>query len=76
VKSLLATAGDVAGRREYLGLCVPRMQYAQFIGMYGPPPCRKRKVRIAGKVCAYVYGLVGVYDDSGPGWNALRSGPN
>ena len=22
--------------------------------MYGPPPRRKRKVRIAGKVCAYV----------------------
>jgi hypothetical protein len=30
-------------------------------GMYGPPLCRKRKVRIAGKVCAYVYGLVGVF---------------
>jgi hypothetical protein len=29
--------------------------------MYGPPPCRKRKVRIAGRVCAYVYGLVGVF---------------
>ena len=43
--------------------------------MYGPPPCRKRKVRIAGKVCAYVYGLIGVIDDPGPGWNALRSVP-
>ena len=31
------------------------------IGMYGPPLCRKRKVRIAGVVCAYVYGLVGVF---------------
>jgi hypothetical protein len=44
-------------------------------GMYGPPPRRKRKVRIAGKVCAYVYGLVGVFNDPGPGWNALRSVP-
>jgi hypothetical protein len=44
-------------------------------GMYGPPPCRKRKVRAAGKVCAYVYGLVGVFNDPGPGWNALRFGP-
>ena len=44
-------------------------------GMYGPPLCRKRKVRIAGKVCAYVYGLVGVFNDPGPGWNALRSVP-
>jgi len=26
--------------------------------MYGPPLCRKRKVRIACKVRAYVYGLV------------------
>jgi hypothetical protein len=43
--------------------------------MYGPPPRRKRKVRIAGKVCAYVYGLVGVFNDPGPGWNALRSVP-
>jgi hypothetical protein len=32
-------------------------------------------VRIAGKVCAYVYGLIGVCNDSGPGWNALRSVP-
>jgi hypothetical protein len=45
------------------------------IGMYGPPLCRKRKVRIAGVVCAYVYGLIGVFNDPGPGWNALRSGP-
>jgi hypothetical protein len=45
------------------------------IGMYGPPLCRKRKVRIAGVVCAYVYGLVGVFNDPGPGWNALRSVP-
>src|ERR1700722_18978415 len=45
------------------------------IGMYGPPPRRKRKVRIAGTVCAYVYGLVGVFNDPGPGWNALRSVP-
>jgi hypothetical protein len=30
---------------------------SQHFGMYGPPLCRKRKVRIAGKVCAYVYGL-------------------
>jgi hypothetical protein len=44
-------------------------------GMYGPPLCRKRKVRIAGVVCAYVYGLVGVFNDPGPGWNALRSVP-
>jgi hypothetical protein len=32
-------------------------------------------VRIAGKVCAYVFGLVGVFNDPGPGWNALRSVP-
>jgi hypothetical protein len=51
------------------------IETAPVIGMYGPPPCRKRKVRLAGKVCAYVYGLVGVFDDSGPGWNALRSDP-
>ena len=44
-------------------------------GQIGPPPCCKRKVRIAGKVCAYVYGLVGVFNDPGPGWNALRSVP-
>jgi hypothetical protein len=44
-------------------------------GMYGPPPCRKRKVRVAGKVRAFVYGLVGVFNDPGPGWNALRSVP-
>jgi hypothetical protein len=45
------------------------------ISMYGPPLCRKRKVRIAGVVCAYVYGLIGAFNDPGPGWNALRSGP-
>jgi hypothetical protein len=33
------------------------------------------KVRIASVVCAYVYGLVGVFNDPGPGWNALRSVP-
>ena len=49
---------------------------SRVFGMYGPPLCRKRKVRIAGKVCAYVYGLVGVIDYPGPGWNALRSVPN
>jgi hypothetical protein len=43
--------------------------------MYGPPPRRKRKVRIAGTVCAYVFGLVGMFNDPGPGWNALRSVP-
>ena len=48
---------------------------SHILGMYGPPPRRKRKVRIAGKVCAYVYGLVGVFNDPGPGWNALRSVP-
>jgi hypothetical protein len=36
-------------------------------GMFGPPPRRKRKVIIADKVCAYVYGLVGVFDEPGPG---------
>ena len=49
--------------------------HLNFPGMYGPPLCRKRKARIAGKVCAYVYGLVGVFNDPGPGWNALRSVP-
>jgi hypothetical protein len=39
----------------------------------GPPHCRKRKVRRAFKVCAYVYGLVGAISHSEPGWNALRS---
>jgi hypothetical protein len=38
--------------------------------MYGPPLCRKRKVRIAGVVCAYVYGLVGVFND--PGLDGMR----
>jgi hypothetical protein len=38
--------------------------------MYGPPPRRKRKVRIAGKVCAYVYGLVGVFN--APGLDGMR----
>jgi len=33
------------------------------------------KWRLASEVCAYVYGLVGVCDDSGPGWNALRPLP-
>ncbi len=40
------------------------------IGMYGPPLCRKRKVRIAGTVCAYVFGLVGVFND--PGLDGMR----
>ena len=35
-----------------------RARKSRLIGMYGPPPHRKRKVRVAGKVCAYVYGLV------------------
>jgi hypothetical protein len=30
--------------------------------MYGPPPRRKRKVKTASKGCAYVYGLVGVFN--------------
>ena len=55
-------------------LCTLILQSCLF-GMYGPPPRRKRKVRIAGQVCAYVYGLVGVFNDPGPGWNALRSVP-
>ena len=27
-------------------------------GMYGPPPCCKRKVRMTGRVCANVYGIL------------------
>jgi hypothetical protein len=30
--------------------------------------CRRRKVRVANKICAYVYGLVGVFSASGAGW--------
>jgi hypothetical protein len=40
---------------------LPDCPQSLVFGMYGPPPRRKRKVRIAGKVCAYVYGLVGVF---------------
>jgi hypothetical protein len=65
-------AGDSLGRKTgYSNKCLK----SRLIGMYGPPPRRKRKVRITGVVCAYVYGLVGVFNDPGPGWNALRSAP-
>ena len=43
---------------------------SRVVGMYGPPSRRKRKVRIAGKVCANVYGLVGVFND--PGREGMR----
>jgi hypothetical protein len=52
-----------------LGQVGPRLigMDTRIFGMDGPPLCRKRKVRIAGAVCAYVYGLVGVFNDPGPG---------
>jgi hypothetical protein len=64
---------DLRQRTRY-NVCFLCLESRVF-GMYGPPLCRKRKVRIAGVVCAYVYGLVGVFNDPGPGWNALRSVP-
>ena len=70
---LLSIAGVL--QMDYPEVILRTSRKALIIGMYGPPPRRKRKVRIAGKVCAYVYGLVGVFDDPGPGWNALRSVP-
>jgi hypothetical protein len=39
---------------------------ANGVSMYGPPPRRKRRVSVAGTVCAYVYGLVGVFNGPGP----------
>jgi hypothetical protein len=42
--------------------------------MYGPPPRRKRKVRVTGWSAQMYAAFFGV-DYSWPGWNALRSVP-
>jgi hypothetical protein len=44
-------------------------------GMYGPPLCRKRKMRVTGWSAQMYTAFVGV-DHSWPGWNALRSFPH
>jgi hypothetical protein len=49
VKDLLVGIGDRCA--------FPSCLESRIFGLSGPPPCRKRKARIAGKVCAYVYGL-------------------
>jgi hypothetical protein len=44
------------------------------LGMYGPPLCRKRKMRVTGWSAQMYTAFVGV-DHSWPGWNAMRSFP-
>jgi hypothetical protein len=44
------------------------------VGMYGPPPCRKRKMEVT-VWSAQMYSTFSGVFDSWPGWNALRSLP-
>ncbi len=47
---------------------------AGFVGMYGPPPYRKRKMKVTGWSAQMYTTFFGVCD-SWPGWNALRPLP-
>jgi len=42
----------------------------RLVGMYGPPPYRKRKMKVTGWSAQTYTAFLGVCD-SGPGWNAL-----
>jgi hypothetical protein len=65
------TSTNRAGEKDEFLARVQRAHFSSFgpdcrqHGMYGPPPCRKRKVKMDGLVCANVSGLF-VSRGSGP----------